>query len=105
PYNGLANRRLQPLGHLTLRLAPTLRRHHSLRTGSWRLQVYVTAVASLLGAPRHGEIPGFHHHRDAVRGDRHSPVGGPQRRAWALSAAQLAGTGRAGAGYRALRGG
>jgi hypothetical protein len=25
PYNGLANRRLQPLGHLTLRLAPTLR--------------------------------------------------------------------------------
>jgi hypothetical protein len=25
PYNGLANRRLQPLGHLTLRLAPLLR--------------------------------------------------------------------------------
>ena len=24
PYNGLANRRLQPLGHLTLRVAPTL---------------------------------------------------------------------------------
>src|SRR5436190_23791373 len=32
PYNGLANRRLQPLGHLTLRLA----RDHGLAQGEHR---------------------------------------------------------------------